>query len=116
MGLKKLFPLLFVFCLSCSEKEEAHLPPAKMQQILYDIHLAEAYSTMALRDSTHRRSERNIDSLALYYATIFRHHKLSAAEFNRSLDWYKQHPEELDSIYTKMIPDMLKLETKYGGD
>ena len=98
------------------EKEASHLPPAKMQQVLYDIHLAEAYSTMAVKDSTRRRGERNMDSLALYYATIFQHHKLNPAQFQESLQWYKQHPEELDSIYSKMIPDMLKLETKYGAD
>ena len=92
------------------------MPPAKMQQVLYDLHLAEAYSTMARKDSTVRRNAKDMDSLGVYYVTIFKHHQLSADQFQESLQWYKEHPEQLDSIYSKMIPDVLKLQTRYGID
>jgi hypothetical protein len=96
--------------IGCTEKATAPLSPGKMQQVLYDIHLAEAYSTMARKDSTQRRHERDMDSLGIYYAAIFKHHQLSVDQFQESLQWYKQHPEQLDSVYSKMIPEMLKLE------
>ena len=109
--------LFFVFgCVSCSEQPSSRLTAAKMQRVLYDLHLAEAYSTIVGEDSTHRRNERNKDSLAVYYASILRHHNLTLDEFQQSLQWYKQRPEQLDSVYSKMIPEMLKLEAKHIAD
>ncbi|HTN47452.1 MAG TPA: DUF4296 domain-containing protein [Flavipsychrobacter sp.] len=105
------FPYLFLLVVSCQETS-THLPPGKMQGVLEDIHLAEAYSSMVARDSGIRTSQKNNDSLASYYQLILEHHKLSANQFEESLKWYKQHPEELDSIYAKMIDHIAVLQAK----
>jgi len=102
-----------LFAISCGKEESARLPAAQMQKILFDIHLAETYSMSLHKDSTKRNTERNLDSLAVFYASIFKHHKITQEEFEQSLDWYKQNPEELDSIYTNLIPEVSKLESQY---
>lgn len=84
-----------------------------MGKILFDVQLAEAYSTMVTKDTVHKLAGRNMDSLGMYYKEILAHHKVSEAEFNNSLAYYREHPDELDSIYTKMLPDFEKLQAEY---
>ncbi|HRO42769.1 MAG TPA: DUF4296 domain-containing protein [Flavipsychrobacter sp.] len=112
---RKLFAFcsLFILLFSCRQKETAHIAPQQMQQILFDIHLAESYSTALHSDSTKRNTERNLDSLAVFYRSVFQHHNITQQQFEESLDWYKQNPEDLDSIYARLIPEMGKLEAKY---
>lgn len=96
---------------SCHQQETDHLPAQKMQQILLDVSTAEAYSIVMPKDSTKKTSDKNEDSLAVFYKRILKHYNISQAEFDKSMDWYKKHPDELDTIYTKMIPEMTKLDT-----
>ena len=101
---------LSILAVACRQQSQPHLPPDKMQRLLFDIHLAETYSMTLHEDSTKRNVERNQDSLALFYRSIFKHHQITEKEFDESFDWYKQNPEQLDSIYASMISEMSKLE------
>ncbi|MBS1771662.1 MAG: DUF4296 domain-containing protein [Bacteroidetes bacterium] len=108
--------LLFsLFVISCGNEKKADVLPAdKMQQMLTDIHMAEAYSTM-VNDSTHTMRNKNLDSLAVYYKQIFKHYNITPEEFAKSVDWYKKNPEMLDSIYAKIIPELSKQEGIYSA-
>lgn len=75
-----------------------------------DIQTAEVYSTMVKKDSLQRGLMKNEDSLAFFYKEIFAHYHITANQFQQSFDWYKKHPADLDSIYTKMIPEFSKME------
>ena len=101
-----------VFLLSACGKEEAPLPPSKMENILIDVHLAEAYSQQGARDSLGNVVPRNLDSLAVSYNAIYAHHGITAAQFNEAMDWYRAHPAQLDSIYATMIPKLTKMESQ----
>lgn len=103
----------FLIFSSCEEANTPHFPADKMQAMLEDIHIAEAYSTVINQDSLHRGAERNMDSLAVYYQEIFTHYHTGYEEFQQSLLWYKQHPEGLDSIYIRMIDSLTALENKF---
>ncbi len=87
-----------------------HLPPAVMTKMLTDLQLAETYSGQIKGDPKQRAFQKNTDSLALYYKEIFAHYKVSQQEFDDNVQWYKTHPEELDSIYVKMIPEISKYD------
>ena len=99
-------PLLFIIIAasllvhSCSPVSGGgyHLPVKTMQKVLLDINIAEAYSLLE-KDSLHRIGNKNIDSLSQYYNDIFAHYHITHAQFDQSLDWYKNNPDELDSIY-----------------
>ena len=99
--------VLFVACKDKSGISGDHLSPKLMQLVLEDINLAESYSTM-LKDSTHRTGTKNFDSLAIYYKMIFQHYNISPEQFAQSLDWYKSHPDNLDSVYTKVTTNVTK--------
>ncbi len=100
------------FVASCKYKS-AHLPPQKMEAVLEDLHLAEAYSIVVQQDSTHQGEERHADSLAAYYQLVLRHHNITLKELEESLVWYKQNAQELDSIYGRMINDLTEKEIPY---
>ena len=101
---RHILPAVFVFAAlaSCEDGKKDILPKEKMQAVLLDINVAEVYSTMS-EDSTHPRGEKNPDSLALYYKTIFSHHGITRQEFDKSMAWYKTHPDEMDTIVNRMM-------------
>lgn len=101
---QSLLPTVFVFAMfaSCEDGKKDILPKEKMQAVLLDINIAEVYSTMS-DDSTHPKGEKNPDSLALFYKTIFSHHGITKQEFDRSMAWYKTHPAEMDTIVNRMM-------------
>jgi hypothetical protein len=109
--MRKYLIILGTICLlGACKKEEAHLPPDRMVPILADLHLADAYSNM-VRDSLHPNAEKNYDSLALWTTRIFAHYKTTAKDFNKSLDWYRDRPIELDSLFAAVIPVLEKAKT-----
>jgi hypothetical protein len=106
--------IVAVLVFGCKHKTgtgNTHLPQKQMQKVLLDMTLAEGYSTMN-KDSLHKTSTKNYDSLAVYYKDIFAHHKITEEQFNESLDWYKGHPEEMDSTYAILMTSITRLQTK----
>jgi len=108
-----LIALPAFLCLSCKSKSsdyaDDHLAPKVMQQVLKDITVAEAYSTI-VKDSLHKGGMKNTDSLAGYYKDIFAHYHITQEQFSESLDWYKDHATEMDTIYANLIPIITKLQ------
>jgi len=113
--MKQLLFVCFCICmLSCNilNPQGDHIPPAKMEKILDDLQMAEMYSTMVAKDTgAYKGPVRNIDSLAHYYKVILAHYNVTINELNKSLDWYRNNPEQLDSVYTHMIPQLTSLQT-----
>ncbi len=88
---------------ACKHHLAAHLPQEQMAPILADLHLADAYSSI-LHDTTRPEGGKNYDSLASWTKAILAKHRTSPAEFNDSMEWYRDNPTELDSLYAKVIP------------
>lgn len=94
---------------SCGESNNSPIPKDKMVKLMTDIHLSEVYGTM-VNDSLHQSINRNMDSIAFYYKSILAHHDVTIEDFKKSLDWYSDHPIELDSVYIEVQNEMIKLE------
>jgi len=108
-----IISLPIFLCLSCKSNSSYsgdHLPPKLMQKVLLDISLAEAYSTV-VKDSLHKGGSKNVDSLALYYKDIFAHYHITQDQFTESLDWYKDHATEMDTMYNNLVPLINKIQT-----
>src|SRR5579875_3304443 len=86
-----------------------HLPPKEMGNILIDLHLAEVYSDYAYKDTAKRIPVKNLDSLSVFYKDVFAHYHTTQQQFDNSLKWYKQHPEDLDSIYSNMVAELTNM-------
>jgi hypothetical protein len=117
----KYYFRIFFFALLCSLVVAAcknktvndHLPPKVMQKVLLDISFAETYSTM-VRDSLHKAGSKNYDSLSVYYKEVLGHHNITQDQLTQSFAWYKNHPDELDSVYAAILPMVTRMQSKNG--
>lgn len=94
---------------ACKEEAEQHMSPEKMKDVLTDIHFAEIYSTM-VNDSLHKTTNKNIDSLRVYYKSILEHHDITMEELQSSLHWYADHPVEMDTVYINIQNELSTIE------
>ena len=105
MSLRSMFliPVLLVFLVSCMEKDpkpDNLIPVAKMKEILTDMHYADAYAFQEYRaDSIYRAA-------AGMYLDIFEKYGVDTAAFNRSFNYYVEHPKLLDKMYEAMIDSL----------
>ena len=91
-----LIPSLFLFIMvSCGNGRPRNvLSESKMENLLYDYHLAQASA------SIHGDSSSYYDDL--YKQSVFRNYKISKADFDRSMLWYTRHTDLLYKIYTRI--------------
>lgn len=87
--------LLFVSSvLSCSNRPDNILSPGKMEEVLYDYHIAQALAS--------RFSNQESDSVWLYFEAVYKKHDITEADFDSSLIYYNRHPKELKDIYSRI--------------
>lgn len=108
--LKKLLyilPLLFVGVFwSC--KDEDVLSKSEMEQILYEMHLAQAVVDYSDGD-------RGVNDLS-YRLAVIRKHGLTEAEWDSSFCYYSRHTEELYEIYQNLQQRLANDVILAGGD
>ncbi|RYD53030.1 MAG: DUF4296 domain-containing protein [Sphingobacteriales bacterium] len=97
---------LLLGLLSACGTDTPPLPEDQMAALLTDVHLAEVRATQIPDSLGEKYMGRNLDSLAVYYQAIFRHHQLDETRFRKALDWYLAHPAALDSAYKKAVVGM----------
>lgn len=110
-----LLPLSFVF-FACGNKSNPPINSDKMRDLLLDLQTAEAYSNGKFEEDSfgQKANIKNPDTLAYYYAMVFRRHNISQVDFEQALDWYLRHPDELTAVYTKVIDTATYFKTKFG--
>jgi Domain of unknown function (DUF4296) len=96
---------------SSSCKEAQPLPLNVMSKILLKMHLAESYA-QALPKRENSTVYKDPDSLLKHHAVILDEHRISKEEFEKSLNYYKKHPDLLDSIYQLILADVAILQAK----
>jgi hypothetical protein len=69
--------------------------------IFADMHLADAaiQSLKINNDSSKHLYQ-------IYYSQIFNRYKINNALFKNSLQYYTQHPDEMDAMYMKVIEEL----------
>lgn len=110
-----LLVLSFVFS-ACSNKSDPPIRSDKMRDLLFDLQAAEAYSNGRFEgDSLGQKANiKNPDTLAYYYAMVFKRHGISQVDFEQAIDWYLRHPDELTAVYAKVIDTANYFKTKFG--
>ena len=109
-----LLSVFTLLCLhACTVKEPQHLGPTQMSKLLIDLQAAESYAKFLPQDSLHPHTSVNMDSLARYYKIVLQHHQISAAQLDDNLNWYALHPNELDSVYVKIMPTLSRYEEDF---
>ena len=109
-----MFSLVFVSCGSDTEVPSNILQPPEMSNILWDVMRSQALAyEIARKDS----SVREAIEVKVLSQKIFKIYKIDSAYFNKSYNWYIQHPTILKVIFDSMYvqkerENNLKLERK----
>lgn len=84
-----------------------------MSKIILDLQVAEVYS-LGLGDSVKNKYEKNYDSLNAFYTSVLKHYNISFEDYNHAMDWYKNHPIMMDSLFvtvSKELTSVRKLDS-----
>ena len=88
------FSLLFLFVGCKVERPKEVLPPSKMEDVLYDYHLAQVMGGEMTGENMYKRG--------LYIDYVFNKHHITRAQLDSSLVWYARNPKELSAIYERL--------------
>ena len=98
--------IFFIIFLSCGdpkiETSEDILPKNSFINLLKDIHLAEAkfeiQKTKGMKNAKRK--------LANNYSTIYETHEITPDDFDKTLDYYAQDPEQLEKVYILVLEQL----------
>ncbi len=102
-----LLMLLPMLCGCRLKRPESVLSPKKMEQFLYDYHLAQAIGQDLPQNERY--------TTGAYVDWAYRRNNITKDEFERSLIWYTRYPKELSKIYKRLsnrIDDEYKAVSK----
>ena len=96
----RFFLVLLIFLAACnSEIPDDVLPPDKMQQVMWDMMLAdEMILQYKMTDSSFARAAKQ----SRYYQAIFRIHNTTEETFKKSTKFYMEHPALFKPILDSM--------------
>lgn len=95
--------LLLASCLTACQvkRPKSVIPDAKMENILYDYHIAKAMGEEVPYSDSYKR--------VLYIESVFKKYGITQADFDSSMVWYARNPEILTKVYEK-VNARLKVE------
>jgi len=113
--LGSFFFFLFFLFLSCSPSTEnavGNMPteiiqPDSLVIILTQIHIAEAILHELKTDTKHKEK-----TAQNYYSEIFAKHGITLDQYEKSIEYYQQHPEIYQDIYEEVITQLSQKQTE----
>lgn len=88
--------ILLAFCFTACQvkRPDTVLSDAKMENVLYDFHIAKAMG----EDISYNESYKRV----LYIESVYKKYGITQADFDSSMVWYARNPETLTKIYEKV--------------
>src|ERR1700744_3729507 len=106
--MRKYITLFFsasLFLFSCKDKNspDGVIQHDRMVNLMTEVHLIDGrmYSVVMTQDSLYKYRTARYDAL-------FKRYHTDSAQFNRSMKYYTQHPEELQKMYEKILESLKK--------
>lgn len=93
--------LLVIFGLSCSDLNRVpsqYLQPKEMEQLLWDMMLADRYVELLKNDTTINAEEERFK----LYAQVFSANNVEFDEFKESMNYYLSRPDQLKQVYLQI--------------
>ena len=98
------FILVLVGIVACDKDVDGILSHGKMEDVLYDYHLAQGMLEQLPAEEREKMNQAYIDA-------VFEKHGITEADFDSSLVWYNRHAKKLNDIY-KNIQERLENENQ----
>jgi len=94
--------LLFLFACKWDKAPQGILPEDKMINVMTAMHIVDG--------SIFNINAPNADSLYKYgygrYVVLFKKYHTDSGQFKKSLRYYTQHPDELETMYTQIVKNL----------
>lgn len=88
--------LVIIFFMACADRRPKSIfPEKKMIDVLFDLHLADAYMGNQPLDTLNGEKVN-------YYLTVYKKYDTDSAHIRESLEYYASHPQELQDIYAEV--------------
>ena len=104
--MKIYLSILACLLYACSNPEveipENILSETVFENILKEIHLSEG----AFELNKTKNMENAKATLTNNYTSIYSEYKISAIDFENTLNYYAQHPEKLEKIYSTILEEL----------
>ena len=107
---KVLLIIILVVCtLSCDNSSDKVVSKSKMEQVLYDYHLAQALIATLPEEERYKAE--------MYIESVYEKNGITHEEFDSSMVYYNRHADELKDIYNNLhdrftvINEKLQLQT-----
>ena len=104
--MKIYLSILACLLYSCTNNEvkipENILSETAFENILTEIHLSEAVFEL---NKTKNMQDAKA-TLSNNYTSIYSEYKISAIDFKNTLNFYSQHPEKLEEIYSNVLEEL----------
>ena len=98
--------IIYCFLLACSSSKEripeGILPEKELVSILKEVHLAEANFELLKTNSKEVAQKTLLNN----YQEIYSKYNIDENEFQQTLEYYSNHPEKLEGIYSKVLQDI----------
>jgi hypothetical protein len=110
--MKQVKYLIICFCfiiISCSQNEKVDkdiLNKDSLINVIVDMHLGDAIlmePSVATKQITINKPE--------YYSAILKKHSVTKENFQKSIDFYSQNPEEYETIYETVVEKITLLQS-----
>lgn len=94
---------MVLLAMACSSKPRGVLPEEKMKAVLWDLALAGEYINgfVYYKAPSANRAVLNNELLK----EIYKVHDITKAQFDKSLDYYKEHPKTLMSMLDSIVAE-----------
>jgi len=92
-----------------TSKPSGTLSESKMVDVLVDMHITEATVKFGIDTIEHTIDTTDARNR---FAEVFRNHNIKPEEFNTSLNYYLEHVEEMDKIYSDVINKLTEIDAK----
>lgn len=107
--MKQVFFIFIIMSIAIACNAGLEKPPInrqKMAKILVDVHIAES----AMQDLQNAEKKDSIGRI--YYSKIFKIHKVSGADFDQSLKYYRKDPAKMETLYKEVIAELEKQDNE----
>lgn len=102
--------LAIIFFTACGDRKPDNVfSEKKMTNILFDLHLADAYISSQPMDTLNTRGVN-------YYLSIYEKYHTDSAQVKGNLEYYAAHPQDLQDVYAEISKRFQKVDAEYKDE
>jgi hypothetical protein len=86
------------------------IQPAKMEKVLFDIHVVDGYISMLPTQDTAKRVAASL------YKGVYKKFDIDSAVYNQSLNYYYKHPDLMKKMYDNLSNELTKTKDEIAKE